>query len=54
MESPVTWVALMSALNVAINSVTLLLVLAQSLRLTSYLTTREWQHAQERREAGER
>jgi hypothetical protein len=49
-ESPVSWVALVAGLNLAINSLTLLFVVAQSLRLTSYLTTAEWQEAMRRRE----
>lgn len=54
MESPVTWVAAVAVFNLAINSVTLLFVIAQSLRLTSYLTTAEWQQEMARREPGAR
>lgn len=42
MEGAVSWVALVAGLNLAINSVTLLFVVAQSLRLTSFLTTAEF------------
>jgi len=42
-EGTVTWFALGLAINLAINSVTLLLTLAQNLRLTSYLSTREYE-----------
>jgi hypothetical protein len=49
-EGAVSWVALVSGLNLAINSITLLFVVAQSLRLTSYLTTAEWRETMRRRE----
>jgi hypothetical protein len=51
--SPVTWLALGVAVNLAINSITLLLTLAQNLRLSRYLDMRDYQDAIERRERGE-
>jgi len=48
-EGTVTWVALGLATNLIINSVSLLFVVAQSLRLTSYLSTREYRDQVERR-----
>lgn len=37
MEGSVTWVALAAALNLGINSLTLLLVIAQNLRMSTFL-----------------
>jgi hypothetical protein len=45
-EGSVSWFALGLVLNLAINSVTLLLTLAQNLRLTNYLSAEEWRNAQ--------
>lgn len=52
MEGTVTWLALVSAINLLLNSLTFLLVLAQNLRLTSYITTSEWREHADRRERG--
>lgn len=49
MESTVTWVSLGLACNLIVNSVSLLFIVAQSLRLTSYLSTREYRDQIERR-----
>jgi hypothetical protein len=49
-ESPVSWIALVTGLNLVLNSLTFLLVLAQNLRLTSYLTTAEWRDNMARRD----
>jgi len=45
MEGPVTWTVLLSLINLAIQSATLLFVISHSLRLTSYLSTREYRDA---------
>ena len=49
MEGSVTWFALGLAVNLIVNSVSLLFVIAQTLRLTSYLSTREYRDSIDRR-----
>jgi hypothetical protein len=49
-ESTVTWVALVTGVNLLLNSLTFLLILAQTLRLTSYLTTLEWRQNMHQRD----
>lgn len=49
MEGSVGWFELGLVLNLAINSVTLLLTLAQSLRLNSYLLDESYRNAELRR-----
>jgi hypothetical protein len=51
-ESTVSWVALVVAINLGLNSLTFLLVLAQNLRLSSYLSMREY-HIYEGRRDGD-
>jgi len=48
MESPVTWALLLALVNLAVNSVTLLLVLAHNLRLSRYLDMREYLDGEQR------